>query len=122
VYLDGFFDYYGSYGLRKGGFSNCRIHLNLGFVDVVNVMITNRDYLSIHRRWALAFTDGYNNLDYGFSLRAISNREIGAATMVFQLYIWLCYIIYIFVICIVFSGFGGFLRHKDNVFVDSAYL
>jgi hypothetical protein len=52
----------------------------------------------------------------------LSYREIGAATLFFQIYVWFCYILYAFVICLVFSGVSNYLRHKDNIFPDSAYL
>ena len=122
VKLDGFFDYYGNYSLFSSGYGAVTINQSLYFKDVTDVFYSKKAYISAQRRWALVYLDGYNNLYYGFVFRLLSYREIGAATLFFQLYVWFFYTLYVFGICFIFVGVSNYLRHKDNIFPDSAYL
>jgi hypothetical protein len=87
VNFEGFFDYYGKYSLFSSGYGTVTINQSVYFTDVKDVFYSKRAYMSAQRRWALVSVDGYSDLYYGFTFRLLSYREIGAATLFFQIYV-----------------------------------
>jgi len=87
VYWDGFFDYFGKYSLYSSGYGYVLINQSAYFTDVKEVFYSKKAYMSAQKRWGFVFVDGYNDLYYGFIFRLLSYREIGAATLFFQVYV-----------------------------------